>query len=528
MSEPKESKEKMEIEQEKNADVNKLEEIMYSIKLGDLNYDESLALAEKYKTEGNTFFQNNKFIEALEKYDQAINLKVETKNNAVYYSNRAYVNLKLENFGSAIQDVNMAIKINPDFAKAYHRRALAYFSLRKYDEALKDFLFLRTKFNDQSIDMYIEKTRNARKRKQFFEAFSSEGRGKASVTIEGLLKTLTPSSTYDGPVFPKDGKITDEWVKELIERMKDMDNKKSNTSKYIDKVYLLQMLLKVKTIFESQKEALIDVNIPIGEKFTVVGDLHGQFYDLLHIFEINGYPSEKNPYLFNGDYVDRGVFSLECVTTLIAYKILYPNHLFMARGNHESVNLNQMYGFKNEVVDKYGKDERMYECFTEFFKSLPLGHILNKQVLVVHGGLFSKDGVTIEEIKKIDRFKEIPESGLMSELLWSDPCKENGRQPSKRGVGMSFGPDVAKKFLEENNLNLLVRSHEVKMEGYEVEADGKVITIFSAPNYCDQMGNKGAIIKFTGAEKLEPVFEKFESSPHPNIPIKKYMMPFMF
>ena len=141
--------------------------------------------------------------------------------------------------------------------------------------------------------------------------------------------------------------------------MKDMDNKKSNTSKYIDKVYLLQMLLKVKTIFESQKESLIDVNIPTGEKFTVVGDLHGQFYDLLHIFEINGYPSEKNPYLFNGDYVDRGVFSLECVTTLIAYKILYPNHLFMARGNHESVNLNQMYGFKNEVVDKYGKDERM-------------------------------------------------------------------------------------------------------------------------------------------------------------------------
>ena len=169
MSEPKE---KMEIEQEKNSDINKLEEIMYSIKLGDLNYDESLALAEKYKAEGNTFFQNNKFLEALEKYNQAINLKIETKKNAVYYSNRAYVNLKLENFGSAIQDVNMAIKIDPEFAKAYHRRALAYFSLRKYDEALKDFLYLRTKFQDKSIDEYIEKTRNAKKRKNFFEDFS--------------------------------------------------------------------------------------------------------------------------------------------------------------------------------------------------------------------------------------------------------------------------------------------------------------------------------------------------------------------
>ena len=518
----------MEIETEKSQEINKLQEIMYSIKLGDLNYDESLALAEKYKTEGNTFFSSNKFIEALEKYTQAINLKVETKNNAIYYSNRAYVHLKLENYGSAIQDVNMAIKIDPEFSKAYHRRALAYFSLRKYDEALKDFLLLKTKFNDKKIDDYIDRTRNAKKRKNFFEAFSSEGRGKPQHIIESFLKTLKPSSDNNGIVFPEDGKINDEWVKTLIEKMKDMDNKKSNKEKYIDKVYLLQMLLKVKKIFESQKEALIDVNIPIGEKFTVVGDLHGQFYDLLHIFEINGYPSEKNPYLFNGDYVDRGVFSLECVTTLIAYKILYPNHLFMARGNHENINLNQMYGFKNEVKDKYDKDDRMYDCFNEFFKTLPLGHILNKQVLVVHGGLFSKDGVTIEEIKKIDRFREIPESGLMSELLWSDPCKENGRQPSKRGVGMSFGPDVTKKFLDENKLNLLIRSHEVKMEGYEVEADGKVITIFSAPNYCDQMGNKGAIIKFIGAEKLEPTFEKFESSPHPDINIRKYMMPFMF
>ena len=528
MSEQKDNAQKMEIEPEKISDINKLQEIIYSIKLGDLNYDESLALAEKYKTEGNEFFAKNKFIEALDKYSQAINLKVETKNNSIYYSNRAFVNLKLENFGSAIQDVNTALKINPDFYKAYYRRAVAYFYLEKYSEALKDFLYLKTKINDPKLDEYIERTRNAKKRKQFFEAFSSEGRGKPTVTIEGLIEKLQPSTSYDGPAFPDDGKIDSDWVKGLIERMKDMDNKKNNTQKYIDKIYLLKMLLKVKKIFDAQKEALIDVNIPLGEKFTVVGDLHGQFYDLLHIFEINGYPSEKNPYLFNGDYVDRGVFSLECITTLIAYKILYPNHLFMARGNHESVNLNQMYGFKNEVIDKYGKDERMYECFTEFFKSLPLGHILNKQVLVVHGGLFSKDGVTIEEVKKIDRFREIPESGLMSELLWSDPCKENGRQPSKRGVGMSFGPDVAKKFLEENKLNLLIRSHEVKTEGYEVEADGKVITIFSAPNYCDQMGNKGAIIKFIGKETLEPTFEKFESSPHPDIPIRKYMMPFMF
>ena len=519
-----ESNDKMEIEPEKKEDINKLGEIIYSIKLGDLNYDESLALAEKYKSEGNEFFQNNKFLEALEKYNLAINVKVETKNNAIYYSNRAFVNLKLENYGSTIEDANMALKIDPDFYKAYYRRASAYYNLGKFGEAIKDYLYLKQKLpNDKTLNEKIEKARISKKKKNFFEAYSSEGRGKAEVTIEGLLKTLKPSPSYTGPVFPNDGKITHEWVLDLINHMKDLENKKSNAEKYIDKVYLLQMLLKVKNIFMDQKEALIDVTIPDEKKFTVVGDIHGQFYDLLHIFEMNGYPSEENPYLFNGDYVDRGVFSLECVTTLIAFKILYPNHLFMARGNHESVNLNQMYGFKNEVIDKYGRDEKMYDCFTEFFKSLPLGHILNKQVLVVHGGLFSRDGVTIDEIKKIDRFREIPEKGLMSELLWSDPCKENGRLPSKRGVGMSFGPDVAKKFLEDNNLNLLIRSHEVKMGGYEIEPCKKVITVFSAPNYCDQMGNDGAIIIFKGKSTLEPEFRTFKSSPHPDIPIRKYM-----
>lgn len=529
-----ESKDKMEVDEEKKDkekkdEIKKLGEIMYSTKIGDLNYDESLALAEKLKKEGNELFQNNKFLEALDKYTEAIDLKVETKNNAVYYSNRAFTNLKLENYGSTIEDVNMALKIDPNFAKAVNRRADAYIALNRLTDAIKDLLFLQQKFpGDKGVEEKLEKTRNKKRRQNYYLAYSSEGRGLPEITIEKVLKDLKPSPSYTGPVFPDDGKITKEWVIDLIERMKDLDNKKTHSEKYIDKVYLLKMLLKVKNMFYEQKESLIDITIPDDKKFTVVGDIHGQFYDLLNIFKINGYPDEENPYLFNGDYVDRGVFSLECIITLLAFKILYPNHLFMARGNHESTNLNQMYGFKNEVNDKYGKDQKMYECFTDFFRTLPLGHILNKQVLVVHGGLFSQDGVTIDQIKKIDRFREIPESGLMSELLWSDPCKENGRIPSKRGVGMSFGPDIAKKFLDENNLNLLIRSHEVKMEGYEIEPGEKVITIFSAPNYCDQMGNKGAIITFKGKKTLEPSFTKFTASPHPNIPIRKYMGNYIF
>lgn len=112
--------------------------------------------------------------------------------------------------------------------------------------------------------------------------------------------------------------------------------------------------------------------------------------------------------------------------------------------------------FEGEVRKKY--DEEIYECFSELFNYLPLGHVLNKKVLVVHGGIFSQDGVSLDQIKKVDRFREPPEKGIMSEILWSDPTKLNGRHPSKRGVGLSFGPDIAHKFLKENDLGKFTKS----------------------------------------------------------------------
>ena len=130
--------------------------------------------------------------------------------------------------------------------------------------------------------------------------------------IENYLKILKPSNSYNGPVFPDDGKITLEWMLELLEFMKDLESVKTFEEKYIDKVYLLKMLSKAKEIFIEQ-ESLVDIGIPDGKNFTVVGDVHGQYYDLLHIFEINGYPSENNYYLFNGDFVDRGFFGVECL-----------------------------------------------------------------------------------------------------------------------------------------------------------------------------------------------------------------------
>ena len=252
--------------------------------------------------------------------------------------------------------------------------------------------------------------------------------------------------------------------------MKDLEQKKSIEEKYLDRINLLKMLIKAKKIFGEYQEALIDVKIPEGKNITVVGDIHGQYYDLLHIFEINGFPSEDNIYVFNGDYVDRGLFGVECIIALISLKILYPNYMFMNRGNHEDKSINLFYGYQHEVHMKYN-DEDVYESFHELFKFLPLGHILNEEVLVIHGGLFSEEGVTLYELKQINRFIDVPSEGLMNEILWSDPFDGNGTQPSDRGAGVYYGQDVTEKFLKENNLKLLIRSHEARDEGYSIEME---------------------------------------------------------
>jgi len=263
------------------------------------------------------------------------------------------------------------------------------------------------------------------------------------------------------------------------------------------------------------------VEIPCDDKLTVCGVIHGQYYDLLNIFSLNGVPSETNRYLFNGDFVDRGSFSCEVVILFFAYKLLYPNHFFMARGNHESRAMNKIYGFEGEVKHKYPGVP--FELFTEVFDTLPLAHIIGVKIYVVHGGLFGEDNIKIENIQKIDRKREPPASGLMSDMLWADPQVGNGRGASKRGVGQSFGPDITERFLKDNNLDLVIRSHEVKPSGYQIEHNGQLVTLFSAPNYCDQVGNMGAIAVI--GTNLKPQYTSFSHVPHPTVPPMAYASP---
>jgi len=180
--------------------------------------------------------------------------------------------------------------------------------------------------------------------------------------------------------------------------------------------------------------------------------------------------------------------------------------------------MNKVYGFEGEVKAKYS--QFIYELFTALFCTQPLGTLINKKIIVVHGGLFSKDGVTLDDIRNVDRFREPPDEGIMCDIMWADPQPQPGRSPSKRGVGLSFGPDITKRFLEQNNLEYIVRSHECKDGGYEVAHDGRCITVFSAPNYCDQVGNKGSIVIFK--DDLKPSFVTFDAVPHPEMPPMAY------
>lgn len=186
----------------------------------------------------------------------------------------------------------------------------------------------------------------------------------------------------------------------------------------------------------------------------------------------------------------------------------------MTRGNHETIAMNAMYGFEGECEKKYNKT--IFKLFTEMFNFIPIAYIIGKSVFVCHGGLFKEKNVLISDLQtKIDRNNQPNVNDVFSDCLWSDPQDKNGLAPSKRGGGTMFGPDITKKFLADNGLDLLIRSHEVQEEGYKVAHDGKCITIFSAPNYIDQMGNKGAFIKLDN--KYKPHFTQFEAVPHPPI-----------
>ncbi|KAK4041719.1 hypothetical protein C8A01DRAFT_45153 [Parachaetomium inaequale] len=262
---------------------------------------------------------------------------------------------------------------------------------------------------------------------------------------------------------------------------------------------------------------------PVKCPVTVCGDIHGQFHDLMELFKIGG-PNPDTNYLFMGDYVDRGYYSVETVTLLVALKIRYPQRITILRGNHESRQITQVYGFYDECLRKYG-NANVWKYFTDLFDYLPLTALIDNQIFCLHGGL-SPSIDTLDNIRALDRIQEVPHEGPMCDLLWSDPDDRCGWGISPRGAGYTFGQDISEAFNHNNGLTLIARAHQLVMEGYNWSQDRNVVTIFSAPNYCYRCGNQAAIMEID--EHLKYTFLQFDPCPRAGEPMVSRRTPDYF
>lgn len=286
-----------------------------------------------------------------------------------------------------------------------------------------------------------------------------------------------------------------------------------DVDKYLEKAWKgeAQNDLAYKAITLAVKDILLrEENVRIlRAPISVVGDIHGQFFDQLELFRIGGSPPYTN-YLFLGDYVDRGGHSVEVITLLSLLKLKYPERVTLIRGNHETRNISQNYGFYMECNTKFGA-VTVWEYYTDMFDFQPIAAVIDSTIFAVHGGL-SPSVETMSEISEINRFQEIPQEGAFIDLMWSDPDPDsNGFSVSPRGAGYYFGKDIVNKFLHVNNLKGIVRAHQQCMEGYMLHFDAKLATVWSAPNYTYRFQNVASILEINEALQLH--FNLFWEAP---------------
>lgn len=232
---------------------------------------------------------------------------------------------------------------------------------------------------------------------------------------------------------------------------------------------------------------LLELEAPLK----VCGDVHGQYSDLLRLFEYGGFPPEAN-YLFLGDYVDRGKQGLEVICLLLAYKVKYPENFFLLRGNHECNAISRIYGFYDECKRRY--NIKLWRVFCDVFNCLPFAAIVDEKIFCIHGGP-SPELKDLQQIVQIKRPTDIPDMGMLCDFLWSDPEADiTGWGENDRGVSYTYGTDVVAEFLEKFDFDLVVRAHQVVENGYEFFGKRQLVTVFSAPNYCGEFDNAGAMM----------------------------------
>ncbi|KXN71364.1 Metallo-dependent phosphatase [Conidiobolus coronatus NRRL 28638] len=290
----------------------------------------------------------------------------------------------------------------------------------------------------------------------------------------------------------------------------------------------IETLRKCELITEDEVKQLCDKAIDIfstegnvqniSTPVTICGDIHGQFNDLTELFRVGGKCPDTS-YLFMGDFVDRGYNSVETILLLLALKVRYPDRITLIRGNHESRQITQVYGFYEECHRKFGSANVWKYC-CDVFDYISLSAIIDNKIICVHGGL-SPNISTVQQIRCIDRKQEVPHEGPMCDLLWSDPDQVETWSLSPRGAGYLFGADVTKNFLHTNDLDMIARAHQLVMEGYKLMFDDHLVTVWSAPNYCYRCGNVAAILEIDS--NLGKHFKVFESAPFDmrSLPTKK-------
>lgn len=300
-------------------------------------------------------------------------------------------------------------------------------------------------------------------------------------------------------------KATNFNIEKFISQLLSAKNHRPGKQVDMTKSDVMSLLSQAKVVLMSQP-MLLEVDAPV----TICGDIHGQFYDLLQLFAAGGDPVNTS-YLFLGDYVDRGRNSLEVACLLLAYKVRYPDSVFLLRGNHEMPEINFVYGFREECRKRFrgGDGISIWRSFNDVFKWLPLAAIVGERIFCCHGGL-SPDLKCLDQIRRIARPLEISDEGMVSDLVWADPHPDpaaSGWHPNHdRGTSFLFGQDVVEKFLEDNDLDLVCRAHDVRQDGYGFSGKGqKLVTVFSAPNYAGVYGNSGAFM--TVSEDLECNFK---------------------
>jgi serine/threonine-protein phosphatase 4 catalytic subunit len=329
------------------------------------------------------------------------------------------------------------------------------------------------------------------------------------------VKMAVPTKSIDGPHFDE---ITSPTVEDAeLNHALDEQIERLKAGQLLGEEEVLTLCTQARDLFIKDGN-ILRLSTPI----TVCGDIHGQFHDLLELFQVGGWPPSTS-YLFLGDFVDRGYNSVETFLLLLGLKVRYPERMALIRGNHESRQITQIYGFYDECTRKYENGANVWRYCCDVFDYLSLGALIDGDVLAVHGGL-SPSINTLDQLRLIDRKREVPHEGAMCDLLWSDPDEAvAGWGMSPRGAGFLFGREPCDAFRQANGLRMIVRAHQLVMEGYKQQWDGTLVTVWSAPNYCYRCGNVASIMMLP-AGGGEPQFRLFGAAPlssHGSIPARK-------